>query len=485
MFFVQRGFFAAATISLLVFILGAADPFDRVELDNPSYGNLAVLEDSGLLDGFDLPQGELSRLELAILVQRALNNYGERLVDSGETDPATQAALSELVLAFEAELTQLGAAPRIPTAPTPAVPEPAVTGGTFELERRIEYLEDRQVSPVANGRCGKCPPDGPCDQQIQVSLYGDFYIHSLSYNYAIDSAGPSTITDEDEFSHIKLLWGELGWDVALGDWSARFSFLWDDETHAIDMYEAWARYDEPFSDLYGVMGRVLLPFGDNDYYFPTYPATLDLGFTPAHTIGVGMETDSWGISAWVFNPHVEHDTDELLDEISVVWDITKREATDCWDGWRFTAGYISNLPEHDSRMVGDGPIVSKVAAYNLFGKYDWAGNKYHLIAEFITAIDEFDVTELDANGDGVGDIPSALNLEFIYEPKPDMLWGFSFQKTDEFIDYAESRFGFMYGERLNELAMLKFEITHGEYDDFATGGQTTDDSFVAEINIAF
>ncbi len=476
MFHMQRSLFAAVAVSLLVFILGAADPFDRVELDNPSYGNLAVLEDSGLLDGFDLPQGELSRLELAIMVQRALNTYGARLVDSGETDPATQVALSELVSAFEVELTQLGSAPAIPAA------TPAVTGGSFELERRIEYLEDKQVSHAG---CGSCPPDGPCDKEIEVSLYGDFYIHSLSYNYGLDSTTPVAVYDEDEFSELKVLWGEVGWDVAYDNWSARFSFLWDDQEHAIDMYEAWARYDNPFSDLYGVMGHVLLPFGDNDYYFPTYPAVNDLSFTAAHTIGVGVDNESWGLSAWFFNPDVEHDTDQLMDEIAVVWDITKREATDCWDGWRITAGYMSNLPEHDLRLIGDGPTASEVSAYNLFGRYDWKGNKYHLIADYTTALDEYDVTELDINADGVGDLPSALNLEFVYEPKPDMLWGISYQATDELVDYAESRYSFMYGERLNPMAMLKLEVSHGEYGDFITHGQETDDSFVAEINIAF
>jgi len=33
--------------------------------------------------------------------------------------------------------------------------------------------------------------------------------------------------------------------------------------------------------------------------------------------------------------------------------------------------------------------------------------------------------------------------------------------------------------------MLKLEYTHGEYGDFATAGQDSDDTLVAEINIAF
>ena len=37
------------------------------------------------------------------------------------------------------------------------------------------------------------------------------------------------------------------------------------------------------------VGRLVLPFGNNDYYFPTYPAVNDLGYTTAHTLGTGVE----------------------------------------------------------------------------------------------------------------------------------------------------------------------------------------------------
>jgi hypothetical protein len=130
-------------------------------------------------------------------------------------------------------------------------------------------------------------------------------------------------------------------------------------------------------------------------------------------------------------------------------------------------------------------VVDRTEAINLFGRYDWGGNRYHLLADFTHSLDEFNPADLDADGDAVGDQPCALNTEFVYEPRPGRLWGVSFQKTCELVDYAETRYGLLYGKRLSELANFKLEYTHGEYGDFVTAMQDSDDTIVAELNLAF
>jgi hypothetical protein len=127
----------------------------------------------------------------------------------------------------------------------------------------------------------------------------------------------------------------------------------------------------------------------------------------------------------------------------------------------------------------------RVPAYNVFGRYDWGGNRFHLLADYTAALDRFDSRDMDANNDDIGDKPSALNTEFVYEPHPDSLWGLSYQAAREMANYAETRYGVLFGKRLDDMALFKLEYTHGIYGDYITADQNTDDRLVAEVFIGF
>jgi len=200
---------------------------------------------------------------------------------------------------------------------------------------------------------------------------------------------------------------------------------------------------------------------------------------------MGWDASNWGISGWLYNPDVNvGDEEDKFTDYSFVWDITRRAADECQDGWRVTAGYNSHLANHDVRIAGDA-VTERNGAVNVFARYDWGGNRYHFLVDWTHSLDEFEAADLDADGDGVGDQPCAMNTEFVYEPCPDNLWGVSYQHACQVAGYAKDRYGLLYGKRLSELAMLKLAYSHGEYNEFALNGEDTDDSLVAEINLSF
>lgn len=479
--FVLSGALLAFVSLLLLIALGAARPFDRLPGDSPAYDHLAAIEEAGLLSGFEMPAGELSRLEAAVLVQHALGAYGVGQLGGGDGDGDVEAALSELLTEFAAELEQLGT----------SVALPASADGVVQLERRVSYLEEElddvaydvnetYLDQLYGDPCVPCGEDAEGCDDVEVSLYGDVYLQlrGESISYEAD--------DGYESSDLDVYWGELGVDASDGLWSGHFSVMLDDETDEVRTHEYYARYDHPSSGFYTVAGRAVLPFGNNDFYFPTYPAANDLGYTTADTVGFGWDEPRWGLSGWLYNPGIEvGDEEDHFTDYAFVWDVTRREADPCHDGWRVTAGYNSHLANHDIALASAGSVVDRNEAVNFFGRYDFNRNRCHLLAEITHSMDEFNVADLDADGDGVGDQPCALNSEFVYEPCPDQLWGVSFQHTCQVADFAENRFGLLWGRRLSQLAMLKLEYTHGEYGDFATAGQDSDDTLVAEINIAF
>jgi hypothetical protein len=288
-------------------------------------------------------------------------------------------------------------------------------------------------------------------------------------------------------SDVAIYWGELGIDVSQGEWSGHFSSKLNDAEVDVLMHEAWARYQPEGESWFFKAGRMIVPFGNNPYYFPTYPAVNDLGYSTLQALGAGFENDSSAFSLYAFNPRVEiEDSDDTISDWTAVWTLTQRAADECRDGWKLTAGYSSNLTAHDLQMGGD-TVSRRVAAANLFARYDFhAGDAiWHMLADYTWALDGFDPADLDANGDSVGDMPSALNAELVYEPRPDELWGVSYQVTGEMADYASTRWGLLHGQRLSPLAMLKLEYTHGEYDEYATAGQNSEDTLVAELNLRF
>lgn len=349
-----------------------------------------------------------------------------------------------------------------------------------ELKERIAALEE-QLAVLAE--CEACQPEDPCEVPLENTLYGDFQLQGFWSSIAGN--------DASDVSDIDLYWGEIGWDLAQGPWSGHFSLMLDEE--AVELYEAWGMYLQPESGAFVQFGQMMLPFADNNSFFPTYSAANDLGATTARGIGGGIDDERYRIAAYLYNPDVEklgfatNGGQEPADELSeylLWWDISRREATDCADGWQFSAGYISQLAEHDCGIEST-PLANCVPGLNLFGEYDWSGKRWHAIAEYTAALEQFDASDLDANEDGIGDKPAAWNFELAHNPDEQDTWAFGYQRSEQFVDHARNRYALMYGRRLCELAELRLELSRGEYDDFATDGRSSDTTFVAEYHLSF
>ena len=479
--------FAPLLVIAAIFMLAAAQPFERVPAGDAAYDQLATLNDAGLFGEYNLPAGEVSRLEAAVLIQQALANYGDSLLTGATANAMVEVALTRLGNTFEPELAQLG------VKHTPVSTLPA-SDDMLELSSRVDYLEDEWEEYAEENEAKDewfeedCEDEDECSA-VDVSLYGDVYIQAYGMNTESTVAG----ADSTEASDVDIYWGELGVEAASGDWKGHFSVLLDDDDDGdVVTNEAYIRYDHPCNGWYGVIGHAILPWGNNDFYFPTYPASNDLAYTTAETIGLGYDGPTgFGISGWVFNPGVDTTGDEdNISEYAFRVDLLNREADECNIGYKLAASYTSSLGAHDIRLAGDGPLTDRTGGFNVFGRVDWGANKYHLLADYTAAVDAFDAADLDTvmlDGEDVhvGDQPSALNVEFVYEPETDTLYGISYQATEEMVDYAKTRYGVMYGRRLSDLVMLKLEYSHGEYEDYVTDFQDTDDRILAEFNLSF
>jgi hypothetical protein len=361
------------------------------------------------------------------------------------------------------------------------------------VDQRIAALEQEladlkgQLSTQSGKLDACCPPPeldacGNPMPTIDSGIYGDVYLQWQN-RQTQNMAGPKT-----NFSDMRIYWGEIGYNVKSDDWSGRFSLTLDDASSHALVHEAWAKYQRKDDPWFFQAGRVLVPFGNNNYYHPTYPAVNDLGYSRLRALGGGYDNGRSAFSAYVYNPYVDvaGESDAVRD-YTAVWDITKQAADECKDGWKVTLGYNSSLPQHDLRLAGVDPLTKRVPGLNAFGQYDFHSGSglVHVLADYTQAASRYAAADLDADGDGRGDRPSALNTELVFEPQPDDIWGVSYQQTKEMKDYAGRRYGVLYGTRLNKLAKFKVEYTHGEFNSFATAGQTKDDTLVGEIRLTF
>jgi hypothetical protein len=476
---------AAAACVCCTLTVSAARPFERLDSADPALLALAAAESAGLLAELSVPEGGLSRLEAAVLTQRALNAYGSLLADGGTADEAAEQALASLAETFAAELEQLGYHAGPPN-PDPLTQSASLNARLDRIEKVIEApqeagAEEPQNTAYDTYLCPDCTvAETPsAASAVDVKLVGDIYTQASWYG---SDGNPGTT----EMSDVNIYWGEIGAQVTSGPWSGLFTMSLNDEANTIDLHEAWGMYKNPQEGWFVQAGRIELPFSYNYSRFPTWTMPDFLGYTRARALAAGWDKPDWALRAYLFNPQVESvDGDDVLSEVSVVWDVARQRATDCEDGYQLVAGYTTFLPQHDIRFAGNGPIESDVAAYNLFGAYDWGGNTWHFSVDYTAALDQFVPAELDANQDGVGDQPSALSFQLVHEPRPDELYGLILQSSDEMAGFAQTRYGALYGERLSEIAVLKFEYTHGEFDAFARNGESSDDTFVTELNIAF
>lgn len=439
--------------------MALAAPFTQLEPDTQEYQDLSSLAEADLLAVDELPAEGLSRLEAAVMLQGALRSYGD-------TPSADSAAALELEASFNRLLHSLAE-------------ELAMIGTHVDAVTSSAEASDESPGQPPSACC-PVEEEDPCPEKLpELSMSGFFQLQSRldRSHYTDGSTEDSGSTD--------VYWGELGWDASFDDWSGHFSLALLDDASDVVMYEAWARYDDPESPFYLVMGQQALPFAYNDSYFPSYSASYDLGFTVTDGLRAGWEADSWGLQATLFNPESQIEgQDDTFSDYSLVWDISRSEAAECSAGWLLRAGYTSNLGESDLELVG--PLAQRrVAGLNLYGRYDWPDQRWHLLADYVSALDDFSPADLDANGDGMGDRPAALNLELVFEPQPADMWGLNYQSSSELADYAANRYGVLYGRRLNSLATLKLEYSHGTFDGFSSEELQSEDSLVVEVMLEF
>ncbi len=244
---------------------------------------------------------------------------------------------------------------------------------------------------------------------------------------------------------------------------------------------------------YLIAGRQYIPFGNFDSHFVTDPTTLVLGETNegAAVAGYRFGGELIDVSIGAFNGRVDEvGKDDTIDGFVGAGVISP------FEGVMFGASYMSNLAGSDSLSEfvtdwdGDGEnnkISSIIGGWSAFVTVEFL-ERFKVIGEYVSALDEFEPGELYDPADGEKRQPAAWNVEFgarlIDTVEVAARYGGSTDGGDpvsgEFL-LPESEYGAVVNWGLFENINLAFEYLHSEFeDDFQTK-----DTFTVQLAVEF
>ncbi len=251
----------------------------------------------------------------------------------------------------------------------------------------------------------------------------------------------------------------------------------DDDLFIDEGYIAITGNRFPF---YFIAGRQYVPFGNFDSHFISDPQTLVLGETSGGAAVAGFrpgDSDLLDISVGVFNGKArEVDDDNTIN--SLVASVKTTPVADLSMGISYTSNIASANAINDSQEPGGDLILdSLVAGWSAFVSYNFL-DRFHLIGEFVGAMDDFKPDELPM----LGTKPSGWNIELSVSITDSTEFATRYGGSDDGGELLpESEYGAIVNWTLFDNTNLGLEYIHGKFED----DLKKTDSYIAHLSIEF
>ena len=319
-----------------------------------------------------------------------------------------------------------------------------------------------------------------------VELSGVVEVEANSWS--VDDNG---FYEDDDGSDVTLATVEIGLDAQISEWSS---------AHILLLYEEGEEDDHVIIDegtitlgnmdkfpLYLSAGKMYVPFGSFETNMISDPLTLEMGETRDTSILFGFESGSFRGSLYAFNGDIneegeDNDIDTYGASLGYIY-VNDNISVDV------TFDYISNIADTDG--IGDylqdggiDEIDDYVDGITFHGHITMG--QFTLIGEYLTALDDFENTEIAFKGDGAE--PESWNVELGYTTElfdRETTFALGYQGTDESVAFGlpEELYIGAISMEIFAHTFLAFEYFHAEDYDTSDGG-TDDDADVATMQLA-
>lgn len=264
----------------------------------------------------------------------------------------------------------------------------------------------------------------------------------------------------DSQSDLVLATAQLSVGVLINEMvSGDVSLLYEEDETDLEIDEAAINLE--YNGWFGRLGRQYVPFSPFYSHMISDPLTLELGETRETAVLGGYRTDLVAVELFVFHGDAEKEGGE--DHID---DWGAHLTVYPTSGLEVGVGYLSDLADSDAELLEREEYQSRTGGASAY--FVWEFGDYGLSAEFVGATEEFDAEDLDMNGDGHGDRPTAWNSEFAWYPQSFLEFAVRVEGSDEYYDQPELQYGAKVGWSPMEHLSLALEYLHGEFDkDFS------------------
>ncbi|HID53124.1 MAG TPA: LbtU family siderophore porin [Anaerolineae bacterium] len=342
----------------------------------------------------------------------------------------------------------------------------------LNLKHKVERLEKSRI-PLAEDR----------KDETETQWFENITLSGL-----VEVEASYADTPEGRESDLIVATVELGIDAQLTDWvNAHVLFLYEDGMDHPEVDEALitiANLDK--SPWLLATGRMYLPFGNFKSNMVSDPLTLEIGETREEAVQVGYFADNFYASAFLFNGDANEDGSSHIDDFgfNLGW---AHQASDEHLGYGVGASWTSNLADSDSlqeTITDPDDLRDKVSGIGLHGQLEMG--PLVLIAEYLSATESFDVTDLAFDGDGAK--PQSWNLEAGWRfqiMEKEAVIGMAWQQTKEAValELPESRLLATVSVEVYKNTSLSLEYTHDKDYSVSQGG-SGDDSDALTLQLA-
>lgn len=325
------------------------------------------------------------------------------------------------------------------------------TGGVKGLEDRLQRIEEAMKQK------------GLMDQLVnRLTLSG---VIEVEANYT---------KNDEKATDIDLAKVELGIDADVSEHvNGTIVLLWEGD--GVDVDEAMITFDGangmPF---YLNTGRFVIPFGYYESHFITDPLTLELGETNEGALVGGFANDMFDFSLGVFNSDIAKKNEDDNIESFVA------SAKFNFPNVMFGASYISNLAGGSLGDEINVPIQDYIAGYSAFVSFPIIG-KVFFEAEYVAAVDHFEMGELSFDSGTEELKPKAWNMEVALEVTEDLEIGVRFEGSDDCVDFLpEMQYGVIVSYGLFKNTGLAVEYLNGKFEN-----DDKQDVITAQLSVEF
>ena len=369
-------------------------------------------------------------------------------------------------------------------------PSPGVTGETDDLRRQLQELIEQnkqltqRISEIEKKLIAR-------EAESISSVEGQSFLQTITDSVEISglvevelNSTNDDINDEDT-SDITLATVELGIDASLSEWAS---------AHLLLLYEEGEESDHIIVDegtitvgnlekfpAYLTVGKMYVPFGSFESNMISDPLTLEIGETGDTAVQVGFESGAFYGSVYAYNGDInETDEDDNIDTFGVNAGYrigNEQMALDVGFGWTNNIGDSDALGDHiDATSFGSvDDYVAGLALHAVF-----TTEPFTVIGEYVTALNDFEATEVDFNGDGAE--PEAWNIEIGYTTElfnRETTFAIGYQGTDEALALGlpEERYLVAASLGIFDNTALSLQWAHDEdYDDGDSSTTCLDDN---------